>query len=73
MKFFSVKNDTQKDKGLDLGAELYIIMAGLRNGESHDKQPRAHFNGPYVEASPKRNTFLGHMYMERREFHELKC
>ena len=67
MKFFSVKNDTQNDKGLDLGAELYIIMAGYRNGESHDNPnvPRAHFNWLYVEASPKRSTFLGRMYMER--------
>ena len=28
LKFFFVENDTQKDKGLNLGAELYIIMAG---------------------------------------------
>ena len=52
LNFFSVKNDTQKDKGLNLGAELYIIMAGRRNGESRDKPP-------------KRSTFLSHMNMER--------
>ena len=36
----------------------------MKEWESRDNPnvPRAYFNGLYVEASPKRSTFLGHMY-----------
>ena len=54
--------------GRSLPGSLYKIMGEWRNGESRDnpKVPGAHFIGLYVEASPKRSAFVGHIYVESK-------